>query len=171
MVMGVREICNSRLVLEVNTGKEVPVSSRLELLRKVFSEQFCFIRCRRQHIWAGGCNRFTFVENTITNSLKVPTAKFLGSDGIFFNESFVLSAYASLAASRTFLQWLLAYLNFTLNSKDFCWHKRKKWFLWATVAAKVAAKVVENHGDEWSLTWYLRWRIYTSIPETNHKIY
>ena len=28
MVMGVREICNFRLVLEVNTGKEVPVSSR-----------------------------------------------------------------------------------------------------------------------------------------------
>ena len=21
-----------------------------------------------------------------------------------------------------------------------------------------------NHGDEWSLTWYLRWGIYTSIP-------
>ena len=42
-------------------------------------------------------------------------------------DSFVLLAYASLAASRTFLQQLLACLNFTLDSEDlFCWYKRKK---------------------------------------------
>ena len=36
-------------------------------------------------------------------------------------ESFVLAAYASLATSRTFLQQLLACLNFTLDSEDlFC---------------------------------------------------
>ena len=41
--------------------------------------------------------------------------------------SFVLVAYASLAASRTLLQWLLACLNFTLDSEDlFCWYKMKK---------------------------------------------
>ena len=33
--------------------------------------------------------------------------------------SFILVAYASLAASRTFLQRLLACLNFTLDSEDF----------------------------------------------------
>ena len=33
-------------------------------------------------------------------------------------DSFVLLAYASLAASRTFLQQLLACLNFTLDSED-----------------------------------------------------
>ena len=39
---------------------------------------------------------------------------------------FVLLAYASLAASRTFLQWLLACLNSTLDSEDLlCWYKRK----------------------------------------------
>ena len=32
--------------------------------------------------------------------------------------SFVLVAYASLAASRTLLQWLLACLNFTLDSEE-----------------------------------------------------
>ena len=38
-------------------------------------------------------------------------------------ESFVLVAYASLAASRTLLQRLLARLNFTLDSEDlFCWY-------------------------------------------------
>ena len=39
-------------------------------------------------------------------------------------DSFVLLAYASLAALRTFFQQLLACLNFTLDSEDiFCWCK------------------------------------------------
>ena len=60
-------------------------------------------------------------------------------------DSFVLLANASLAASRTLLQWLLAYLNFTLDSEDFSfWCKRKKWFLRTMAAAQAA----ENHGDE-----------------------
>ena len=50
---------------------------------------------------------------------------------------------------------LLAFLDFTLDSENlFCWYKRKKWFLWA------AAQAAENHGDKWSLTWYLGWGIY-----------
>ena len=36
----------------------------------------------------------------------------------------------------------------------------KKWFLWTMAAAEAA----ENHGNEWGLTWYLWWGIYTSIP-------
>ena len=31
-----------------------------------------------------------------------------------------------------------------------------------------AAQAAENHGDEWGLTWYLRWGIYTSIPTWTH---
>ena len=48
-------------------------------------------------------------------------------------DSFVLLAYASLAASRTLLQRLLACLNFTLESEDFSlWYKQKSDFyeLW-----------------------------------------
>ena len=42
-ILGVTEILRSfRLVLEGKTG----------VLRKVFSKQFCFIRCRRRHLWA-----------------------------------------------------------------------------------------------------------------------
>ena len=64
-------------------------------------------------------------------------------------ESFVLLAYASLAASRTLLQQLLAYLHFTLESEDLSfWYKWKKWFLWTMAAAQAA----ENHGDKWGLT-------------------
>ena len=45
-------------------------------------------------------------------------------------DSFVLVAYASLEASRTLLQRLLACLNFTLESEDLSfWYKRKKGFL------------------------------------------
>ena len=48
-------------------------------------------------------------------------------------DSVVLVAYASLAASTTLLQRLLASLNFTLDSDDlFCWYKQKSDFfeLW-----------------------------------------
>ena len=31
-----------------------------------------------------------------------------------------------------------------------------------------AAQAAENHGDEWGLTWYLQWGIYTSIPTWTH---
>ena len=44
-------------------------------------------------------------------------------------DCFVLLVYASLAASRTLLQQLLACLNITLESKDLSfWYKRKKLF-------------------------------------------
>ena len=78
-------------------------------------------------------------------------------------ESFVLLACASWAASRTLLQWLLGCLKFTLEAQTRR-YKQKKWFLWAMVAAQVA----ENHEDEWGLTWYFLWGIYTSIPTWNH---
>ena len=41
-------------------------------------------------------------------------------------DSFVLVAYASLAASRTYLQWLLACPNFTLGSEDLLLLQMKK---------------------------------------------
>ena len=42
---------------------------------------------------------------------------------------FVLLAYASLAASRSFWQWLLACLNFALESENlFCSYKQKNDF-------------------------------------------
>ena len=77
--------------------------------------------------------------------------------------SFVLVAYASLAASRTLLRWLLACLNFTLEN-FFCWYKQKMLFLWNMAAAEAA----ENHGVKWGLTWYLQWGIYTSVPTWSH---
>ena len=49
-ILEVTEIlCTFKLVLKGKAGKEIPKSSRLELL-EVFSKQFCFIRYRRQHL-------------------------------------------------------------------------------------------------------------------------
>ena len=74
-------------------------------------------------------------------------------------DSFVLLAYASLASSRTLFQRLLSCLNFTLESEDLSfWDKQKKRLLWTIAVAQAA----ENHGDEWGLTWYFPWGIYTS---------
>ena len=36
------------------------------------------------------------------------------------------------------------------------------------VKTMTAAQATENHGDDWGLTWYLQWGIYTSIPTWNH---
>ena len=84
-ILGVTEIiCSLRLVLEGKTGKKISESWRLEFL-KVFSKQFCFIRCRRQYLQATELrrySRFTFVKNTIGNSPKATRAHFLGSDGL-----------------------------------------------------------------------------------------
>ena len=66
------------------------------------------------------------------------------------------------------IDWLigwLAFLNITLGLEDlFCWHKWKKLFLWTMATAQAAG----NNEDEWGLTWYLWWGIYTSIPIRTH---
>ena len=100
--------------------------------------------------------------------VEVLRAKFFGFHG-FFN--FINSKFGSfkdpfamickLVCKLMILQ--LACLSFTLDSQDlYCWFKRKN--LWTMAAAQAA----ENHGDEWGLTWYLWWGIYTSIPFWTH---
>ena len=98
-----------------------------------------------------------YVENTISNSPKVPRATFLGWDRPFFC---LISIHRFGNFKNSFKQ-LLACLNFTLDSNDlFCWCKQNNWYLRAMAAGQVA----ENHEDEWGLTWYFRWVIYPSIP-------
>ena len=40
----------------------------------------------------------------------------------------------------------------------------RRLFLWSAAAAQAA----KNHGEEWGLTWYFRWEIYTPIPTWTH---
>ena len=70
----------------MQSGKEIPESSKIRVPRKVFSKQFSCIRYRRQHLWAvekKRYSRFTFAENIISNLPKVTWAKFLGSNELF----------------------------------------------------------------------------------------
>ena len=59
---------------------------KIRVLEKVFRKQFCFIKCRRQHLQVTelrSYSKFTFAENTNANLPEVLRTKFLGSDGFF----------------------------------------------------------------------------------------
>ena len=156
-------LCSFRLVLEGKTGKEIPESSRFEVLEKFLANNFALSDAEDNT--SGLLNRGDIADLPLLRTLLAIRQKSREPSFWEVMDSFVLVAYASLAASRTLLQWLLACLNFTLDSEDlFYWYKRKKWFLWTMAAAQAA----ENHGDKWSLTWYLRWGMYTSIPTWTH---
>ena len=84
--MAVIEIlCSFRLVLEGKTGKEIPESSRLEFLEKFLANNFALSDAKdntSRLLNRGGITDLP-VLNTISNLPKVPTAKFVGSDGVF----------------------------------------------------------------------------------------
>ena len=86
-ILRVKEIlCSFRLLLEGKTYKAIPESSRLEFLG--FQQTIWLYQiCRRQHLWSiewRRLSRFSFAKNFIGNLPKVPTAKFLRSDVLFF---------------------------------------------------------------------------------------
>ena len=122
-ILGVMEIlCSFRLVLEGKTGKEMPESSRFEFLEKFLENNF--VLSHAEGNTSGPLNRGGIADLPLLRTLLAIRQK--SRELSFWEEmdSFVLVAYASLAASRTFLQRLLACLNFTLDSEDlFCWYK------------------------------------------------
>ena len=153
-----------RLVLEGKTGKGVPESSRLKFLEKFSANNFALSNAEDSR--SGQLNRASKVDLPLLRTLLIISQKSWKPSFWEVMDSFLFYlAYANLEASRTLLQQLLACLDFTLDWEDLLfWYKRKKWFLWIMAAAQAA----ENHGDEWGLTWYLRWGIYTSIPTWTH---
>ena len=141
----------------------IPESSRLESLEKFSANNLALSDAEDNT--SRRLNRGSITDLHLLRTLLAIRQKSWGPSFWEVMDSFVLLAYGSLAASRTLLQQLLACLNFTLESEDLSfWYKRKKWFLWTMAAAQAA----ENHGDEWGLTWYFRWGIYTSIPTWTH---
>ena len=109
-------LCSFKLVLEGKTGKETPESSRLEFKEKFSANNFAL-----------SANNFALSD--AEDNTSGPAIRQKSREPSFWEvmDSFVLLAYASLAASRTLLQQLLACLNFTLESEDFyLWYKRKK---------------------------------------------
>ena len=105
-ILGVREIlCSFRLVLEGKTGKETPESSRFEFLQK-FSANSVALPDAENNIFGplnrGGIADLPLLKTLVTICQKPQEPSFWEVTG-----SFVLVAYASLAASRILLQRLL----------------------------------------------------------------
>ena len=107
--------CRFRLVLEGKAGKEIPEASRLELLEKFLANNF--VLSDAEDITSGPLNRGGIADLPLLRTILAIHQKSWEPSFWQVMESFVLVAYASLAASRTLLIWLLACLNFTLDSE------------------------------------------------------
>ena len=113
-ILGVPEVlCSVRLVLEWKTGKEIAESSRLEFLEKFPENNFALSDAEDNTF--GLLNRGGIADIPLLRTLLAIRQK--SQEPSFWEavDSFVLLAYASLAASKTLLQWLLVCLNFTLD--------------------------------------------------------
>ena len=115
-------VCSFRLVLEEKTGKKIPESSRLEFLEEFLANNFALSDA--QDNTSGLFNRGGIADLPLLRTLLAIPQKSQEPSLWEMMDCFVLETYASLAASRTLLQRLLACLNFTLDSEDlFCWYK------------------------------------------------
>ena len=123
-ILGVMEIlCSFRLVLEGKTGKEIPESSRFEFLEKFLAANN-FALSDAEDNTSSPLNRGGIADLPLLRTLLAICQKSREPSFWEMMNSLVLIAYASLAASRTLLQQLLACLNFVLDSEDlFCWYK------------------------------------------------
>ena len=120
-ILGVMKIlCNFRLVLEGKTGKEIPESSRLEFLEKCLANNFTLSDAEDDT--SGPLNRGRIADLPLLRTLLAIGQKSQKPSFWEVMDSFVLVAYASLAASGTLWQQLLACLNFTFTKKK----KKKK---------------------------------------------
>ena len=125
-ILGVKEIlCNFRLVLEWKTGKHIPESSRSEFSEKFLANNFALSDAEDNT--PGPLNKGDITDLRLLKTLIAICQKSQEPSFSEVMDSFISLAYACLAASRTFLQQLLACLNFTLDSEDlFHWYKQKK---------------------------------------------
>ena len=107
------------------TGKEIPESSTLEFLEKFSANNFALSDAEDNT--SRPLNRGGIADLPLLRTLLAICQK--SQEPSFWEviDSFVLLAYASLAASTALFQRLLACLNFTLDSEDLSfWYKRKK---------------------------------------------
>ena len=113
------------LVLEGKTGKEIHESSRLEVIEKFSANNFALLVAEGNT--SRPLNRGGIADLPLLRTLLAIRQKSREPSFWEVMDSFVLLAYANLAASRTLLQRLLACLNFTLDSEDLSsWYKRKQ---------------------------------------------
>ena len=105
--------------------KEIPKSSRLELLEKLLVNNFALSDAEDSTSWS--LNRGGIADLPLLGTLLAICQNSQEPRLWEVMVSFVLVAYANLGPLRALLQQLLACLNFMIDSKDlFCWYKRKK---------------------------------------------
>ena len=110
-ILGNTEIlCSFRLVLKGKTDKEIPESSRLELLEKFLANNFALSDAKDNT--SGPLNRGGIEDLPSLRRLLAICRKSRETHFWEVMNSFVLVAYASLAASRALLQRLLVCRNF-----------------------------------------------------------
>ena len=115
-ILGVTEILYSlRLGLEEKTGKEIPGSSTLDFLQKFSANNFDL--SDPEENTSGSLNRGGIADLPLFRTLLAIRQKSREPSFWEVMDYFVSLAFASLAASRTLLQQLLAYLNFTADSE------------------------------------------------------
>ena len=108
-ILGVTEIlCSFRLVMEVKTGKEIPDSSKLEFLEMFSANNFALSDAEDNT--SGLLNRGVIANLPLLRTLLAIHQKSQEPSFWEVMDSFVLLAYASLAASTTILQRLTASL-------------------------------------------------------------
>ena len=95
-------LCSFRLVLEGKTGKEIPESSRFEFLEKFLANIFALSDAEDNT--SGPLNRGGIADLLMLKTLLAIHQKSRKPSFWEVMDSFVLVAYASLAASRTLLQ-------------------------------------------------------------------
>ena len=106
-VLGVTEIlCSFKLVLDGKIGQEVPELSRLEFLEKFSANSFGLSDAEDNT--SRPLNRRVIADLPLLRTLLAICQKSQEPSFWEVMDSFVLLAYASLAASRTLLQRLLA---------------------------------------------------------------
>ena len=129
IILAVTEVLRSfKLVLKEKTGKEIPESSRLEFLGKSLANNFSLSNAENNT--SGPLNIGGITDIPLFRTLLAIRQQSREPSFWEVMDYFVLLAYASMVASRTPFQRLLACLYFTLDSEDlFCWYKRKKRFL------------------------------------------
>ena len=95
-------ICSFRLVLEKKTDKEIPESSRFEFLERFLANNFALSDAEDNT--SSPLNRQGIADLPLLRTLLAIFQKSRKPSFWKVMDSFVLVAYASLAASRTLLQ-------------------------------------------------------------------
>ena len=102
IILGVTEIlCSFRLFLEEKASKEIPESSRLELLEKFSANNFALLDAEDNN--SGPLNRGGIADLPLLRTLLAICQKSREPSFPEVINSFVLLAYTSFAASRTLL--------------------------------------------------------------------